>query len=92
MIIRILSEGQYRLPADVLAELDRVDDAVLDAVENGDAEAFRRSLQNVVDLVRQRGSRVADDELVESDLVLPPPDTTLEEARQLFADYPRHLV
>lgn len=92
MIIRIATEGQYELKGQALDELDSADNALLDAVENGDEAAFARELARVLEIVRTRGRRLDDRELQESDLVLPPPDTTLEEARALFRDYPRDLV
>jgi len=92
MIVRIATEGQYELRGQALDELDSADDALLDAIEAGDETAFARELTRVLEIVRTRGRRLADDELKESDLVLPPPDTTLEEARGLFRDYPRNLV
>jgi len=92
MIVRIATEGQYELRGQALDELDSADDALLDAIETGDEAAFARELANVLEIVRTRGRRLGDHELKESDLVLPPPDTTLEEARGLFQDYPRDLV
>ncbi|WP_324717100.1 hypothetical protein U7230_02120 [Carboxydochorda subterranea] len=92
MIIRIATEGQYELTGQALAELDAADNAMLDAIQHADAQAFARHLANVLDIVRSRGRRLDDRELKESDLVLPPPDITLEEARDLFAGYPRDLA
>jgi hypothetical protein len=91
MIIRVLTEGQYRLDGNALAELDAMDDSLLDAVGAGDEQQFAERLRQVVELVQTRGKRIPDDELVESDLVIPAPDTTLEESRELFAGYPRNL-
>jgi hypothetical protein len=91
LIIRILSEGQYRLEGEALSELDRLDDRLLDALEAGNPEEYDNSFREVLSLIRGRGIRIPDTELVESDLILPAPDTTFEEARNLFADYPRHL-
>ncbi|MGI9950738.1 hypothetical protein V3F56_00060 [Moorellaceae bacterium AZ2] len=91
MIIRILTEGQYRVENEALSALDRLDDKLLDAVANNDAESFNRHFGEVLALIRGQGARVPDTELVESDLILPAPDTTLEEARELFASYPRNL-
>jgi hypothetical protein len=92
MIIRIMTEGQYKLEGQALTELDELDDSLLDAIERDDGEGFVARWQQVLDLVRQRSTKVEDAELVESDLILPAPDTTLDEARQLFASYPRQLV
>lgn len=91
MVVRILGEGQYRVTGPLLEELDRADNQILEAIERGDEAAFRSALERVVSLVRQ-GQALADAELVESDLILPAPDTTLREAQELFADYPWDLV
>lgn len=92
MIIRILTEGQYRVENEALSELDRLDDRLLDAVANSDEGEFNKNFQEVLALIRGRGTKVPDTELVESDLILPAPDTTLAEARELFDHYPRNLL
>jgi hypothetical protein len=38
----------------------------------------------MLELVGRDGERIADDELVESDVILPPRDVTFEEAREEF--------
>lgn len=85
MIVRIATEGQYRLESAYLDELNSVDNALVEAIATGDEERFQALLQKMLDLVRQHGQPVPADEFVESDIILPPPDTTFEEARELFA-------
>lgn len=84
MIVRILTEGQYDLPAAFMEELNRIDNQLVRVVEDGDGAQFQALLAEMLDLVRTKGKPVPLDELVESDLVLPEPDLTLEEARGLF--------
>ena len=84
MIIRILTEGQYNLPGAFLDELNDMDNNLVDVVAEEDRAKFEVSLKEMLDLVRENGSPVPLDELVESDLVLPEPDITLEEAEELF--------
>jgi hypothetical protein len=84
MIVRILTEGQYNLPGAFIDDLNAIDNEVVEVVESGDREAFDRTLKRMLDLVRENGTPLAVDELVESDLVLPEPDITLEEAGELF--------
>ncbi len=84
MIVRILTEGQYDLPAAFMEELNRIDNELVRVVEDGDGAQFQALLAEMLDLVRTKGKPVPLDELVESDLVLPEPDLTLEEARGLF--------
>lgn len=84
MIIRILTEGQYDLPGQYLDELNRLDNQIVEAVAEKDWEGFQRLLSEMLDLVRRHGKPVPIEEIVESDLVLPEPDLTLEEAEELF--------
>lgn len=84
MIIRILTEGQYNLPGAFLDELNDMDNNLVDVVAEEDRAKFEVALKAMLDLVRDNGSPVPLEELVESDLVLPEPDITLEEAEELF--------
>ena len=84
MIVRILTEGQYNLPGAYIDDLNAIDNELVEVVESGDRDAFDLTLKRMLDLVRDNGTPVPVDELVESDLVLPEPDITLEEAGELF--------
>jgi hypothetical protein len=84
VIVRILTEGQYRIESSLLDRLNALDNAIVEAVAAGDEERFRTLLAELLDQVRRHGIPVSPDEFVESDVILPPPDTTIEEARQLF--------
>ena len=84
MIVRILTEGQYNLPGAFIDDLNAIDNELVEVVESGDRETFDRTLKRMLDLVRENGTPLAVDELVESDLVLPEPDITLEEAGEMF--------
>lgn len=84
MIIRITTEGQYNLPGSFVDQLNEIDNQLVEAVEAADRSSFNGLLKKMLDLVRENGSPLPVDELVESDLILPTPDTTLEEAQILF--------
>ena len=84
MIIRIMTEGQYNLPGAFIDDLNDLDNKLVEVVESEDREQFETTLKEMLDLVREKGTEVPVDELIESDLVLPSPDTTLEEAEDLF--------
>ena len=86
MIVRLLGEGQYRVPDGLIERLDELDNAVLRAVEAGDERALWESLQALAEAVRGSGSKLSDEELVPSDAVVPPEDLSLEEARELLSD------
>ena len=84
MIVRIATVGQYRLDDAIISELQQFDDAIEQAVAGSDSEVFQQLLQQMNDLVTQKGVPLPDDEIVPSDVILPPPDETLEEAQQLL--------
>lgn len=84
MIVRILTEGQYNLPGAFVDRLNEIDNEIVEAVGRQDREAFRKLLDEMLDHVRKNGAEVPVEELVESDIVLPEPDITLEEAGELF--------
>lgn len=85
MIVRIATEGQYRVSSSLLDQLNELDNQLVQLVANADQDSFFAVLGKMIGLVRQEGQLVADEELVASDVILPAPDTTLEEARGLFA-------
>ena len=84
MIVRILTEGQYNFPGAHIDELNEIDNQIVEIVEQEDSERFGPMLTKMLDLVREKGTPVPVEELVESDLVLPEPDITLEEAGEIF--------
>lgn len=84
MIVRIAGEGQYRIGSNALDLLDEIDHRLTEAVEGGNSEDFCRLLGELHEVVHREGKPVPVEEIVESDLVLPSADTTLEDARHLF--------
>ncbi|MFJ9628460.1 hypothetical protein ACIQPR_44010 [Streptomyces sp. NPDC091280] len=86
MIVRIMGEGQVRLADSHLTELNKLDDVLLREVQNGDGPAFRETLQALLAKVRELGEPLPDDSLEPSGLILPSPDATLEEVRDLLSD------
>ena len=85
MIVRIATEDQYEIPGDNYTELNDLDDAVVAAVEAGDEEQYAKRFAALIEYIRSNGTKVGDDALVESDVIVPPADTSLEEARRDFS-------
>ena len=84
MIVRIFSDGQYRIPEDAQARLHELDNATVTAIDANDEAAFSSSYSELIELIHSSGERMADEDLEPSDLMLPPADITLEEAREEF--------
>ena len=88
MIVRIMGEGQYSVPDEVLASLNEVDDRVEQAVRAGDQQALTTALEELLAAIRSGGSPVPDDVLADSELILPDASALLEEVRTWLADAP----
>ncbi|MEV7234646.1 hypothetical protein AB0N06_11910 [Streptomyces sp. NPDC051020] len=86
MIVRIMGEGQVALADSHFAELNKLDDELLAEMESGDGPGFRATLQALLARVRELGTPLPDDSLEPSELILPSPDATLEEVRDMLRD------
>ena len=84
MIVRIATEGQFRLPDDDAERLNALDNEAVAAVEAGDEDRFHEVFEQMLELVRNEGRPLDIDDLEESDLILPPPDLTFVEAAGQF--------
>ncbi len=85
MIVRISGEDQFRLPDADAERLNELDNRAVAAAEQGDEPGFRELWAQMLALIEADGDRLTDDELVESDVILPPRDLSFEEARDEFS-------
>ncbi|HEY6684293.1 MAG TPA: hypothetical protein VI030_15015 [Propionibacteriaceae bacterium] len=92
MIVRILNEGQWRLTDDAVRGLNSFDDAVEQAVTANDQDQLTSALHRLLDRIRQTGTQVPDEELEDSDLILPAADSTVVEVRQLLNESEEGLI
>ena len=92
MIVRILNEGQWRLSGEAMRGLNSFDDAVEQAVASRDQDELTKALHALLDRIRTTGTRVPDEELEDSDLILPDADSTLEEVQQLLSESEEGLI
>jgi hypothetical protein len=84
VIVRISEDGQYELDDARHDRLNELDDAAVAAVDRDDEDAFHETFEELLRFVREEGTRLADDELRPSDVILPPADLTFVEAGEDF--------
>lgn len=85
MIVRIATEGQFRLTDDHAERLNELDNAAVDAVEAGNETTFREVFDQMIELVRRDGTPVDDDDIESSDVIIPPSDLSFDEAGREFS-------
>jgi hypothetical protein len=85
VIVRIATEGQYELSESDGEVLGELDNQAVAACESGDEQQFHATFKRLIDFVRENGQPVPEDRLEPSDLILPPPDVSFDEARAEFS-------
>jgi len=84
MIVRILHEGQFDVDGEDIDSLNDVDNQVVEAISKGDHDGFHKLMARMHDIVKTKAKPVPVEELVESDLILPPADASMDEVRDMF--------
>jgi len=85
MIVRIMGEGQYKLSDDVRQRVNELDNAAVAAVSGDNEDGFHEAFEDMLQLIRSEGEHVADDDIEVSDVIVPPADTSFEEAAAEFS-------
>ncbi len=85
MIVRLMTEGQYRVSDELRGRLNELDGKAVEALERDDEAALDGHLEEMWALVQREGEELPADTLAPSDVIIPPADLTLEETRELFS-------
>jgi hypothetical protein len=84
VIVRVATEGQYELEDADVERFDELDHKAVACCADDDEQGFHAAFNELLEFVRTTGHIVDDDHLGGSDMILPPPDVTLEEAKAEF--------
>ncbi len=79
-----MGEGQYRLDDDCVARVNELDNAAVAAVDADDEDAFHTAFEEMLDVIRNEGEHLGDEEIETSDVIVPPADTSFAEAAAEF--------
>ncbi len=87
MIIRIMGAGQYKVDSCLLDELNVIDNRIVDLVSKGKEGEFKKELTRMISKVKESGEPLDPASIVKSDIIIPPEDLTMEEAKRVFSGY-----
>ena len=87
MIVRIMGQGQYKIDRSLVERLNSIDNHMVDHITKGDKDGFRRDLAKLISVVKEKGETLDPVDIVQSDIIVPPEDLTLEEAEKIFSGY-----
>jgi hypothetical protein len=86
MIVRIMGEGQLEVDDTEVDGLNALDTQLQVALEAGDEALYQQALGALTERVRKVGRPVSDEALVPSDIVIPNPEVSLSDVRDLVSD------
>ena len=85
MIVRVSGEGQFELPDGDAERLNELDNRAVAAVEGGDEAEVPGAVElRCSSWSPPTATEIGEDELVESDVILPPRDISFAEAAGEF--------
>lgn len=86
-IVRILGRKQSRVDKETVRDTNKVDNTIAEILENenkADDQEFKTKIIKLVQTIISKGQKLNDKELVESDLIVPDSDISVEEAKKVF--------
>ena len=95
IIIRISGQGQFKVSSDILDKINEIDNSIVTLIENvslgsSDRSLVQKELQSKLtemrNLITSRGQSLDDKEIVESDIIVPDSDLSIEEASKIFKE------
>ncbi len=86
VIVRVMDRGQFNVSINIAKKINQLDNSLVDIIKRYDLQKreFRKKLTQMVSLVANEGKPLDDKEIVQSDIILPASDISMEEARKLF--------
>jgi hypothetical protein len=84
MIVRILGEGQFRLDDGLLDRVNKIDNRIVDHVSRGKKVEYSKDLANLISTIRELAVPLDIEEIIPSDIIIPPSDLSFEEAKLVF--------
>ena len=95
IVIRISGQGQFKVSSDILDKINEIDNSIVTLIENvslgsSDRSLVQKELQSKLtemrNLITSRGQSLDDKEIVESDIIVPDSDLSIEEASKIFKE------
>jgi hypothetical protein len=95
VIIRISGQGQFKVTSEILDKINKIDNSIVDLTENisldsSDRKLTQKELQSKLtemkNLITSNGQPINDKEIVESDVIVPDSDISIEEATKIFKE------
>ncbi|MGA9153789.1 MAG: hypothetical protein WBZ36_24675 [Candidatus Nitrosopolaris sp.] len=91
-IVRVMGHGQFRVGNRTAEKISRIDNELIKIIElwKEGEKKYSRRVSDVLGLVKKDGVPLEHNEIIQSDIIVPGADISIEEAKNLFTD--QHLL
>jgi ElaB/YqjD/DUF883 family membrane-anchored ribosome-binding protein len=89
-IVRIAGHGQFKINQSTMAKINEIDNEIVNMLKKDssnsktDESQFRNKIEEMASLVTQEGEPLDNKEIVQSDIIVPAADLSIEEAKNMF--------
>jgi ElaB/YqjD/DUF883 family membrane-anchored ribosome-binding protein len=89
-IVRIAGHGQFKINQSTMAKINEIDNEIVDMLKKDssnsktDESQFRNKIEEMASLITQEGEPLDNKEIVQSDIIVPAADLSVEEAKNMF--------
>jgi hypothetical protein len=89
-IVRVIGHGQFRVDNRTAKKISKIDNELIKIIElrKQGEKKYSRTVSEVLGLVKRKGLPLEHKEIIQSDIIVPGADISIEEAKNLFTDQP----
>lgn len=89
-IVRVIGHGQFRVSNRTAKKISKIDNELIKIIEMREQgeKKYSRRVAELLGLVKKDGLPIEHKEIIQSDIIVPGADISIEEAKNLFTDQP----
>jgi hypothetical protein len=95
IIVRVSGQGQFKVNGEILDRINDIDNSIVNLLENTDVDVDSNSskvkqkelnekINEIISLIRTNGMPLDDKEITQSQIMIPNPDISVDEAKKIF--------
>jgi hypothetical protein len=95
IIVRVSGQGQFKVNREVLDRINDIDNSIVNLLEDTDTDVDANSIKakqkelnekivEIINLIRTNGMQLDDKEITQSQIMIPNPDISVDEAKKIF--------
>jgi hypothetical protein len=95
IIVRVSGQGQFKVNREILDRVNDIDNSIVNLLENADTDVdangikvkqkeLNGKINEIINLIRTNGMPLDDKEITQSQIMIPNPDISVDEAKKIF--------